>query len=269
MHLRPLVPMGLALFAATGCQSYFPYGYGNTNPYPPMSGPYSPPAVPTPSQTSPSGTSPSGSRQYPTPANGQMNLNSGSNRGQPSGGRVPDARTLDPGNPPTTLGAPASGDDDTDSIRDGRSSLDGPRNRLDDAAVETDESMSSLDDQKFVSPTPFRPASASSDDAEMRRPASRQRPSPFKKDPNGYSWLRGVVSRDPKTNSWRITYSRDPLDDDPYKGSLTLVDDRVLDTLMDDDVVLVKGDVDRSVLDKYGKPSYRATTVLPLKPKDN
>src|SRR5262245_22862979 len=40
MHLRPIVPMGLALIASAGCQSYFPYGYGNTNPYPPMSGTY-------------------------------------------------------------------------------------------------------------------------------------------------------------------------------------------------------------------------------------
>jgi len=45
---------------------------------------------------------------------------------------------------------------------------------------------------------------------------------------------RGVVTRDAKTESWRITYSRDPLDDDPYQGSLTLVDSKLLATLMDD-----------------------------------
>jgi hypothetical protein len=81
--------------------------------------------------------------------------------------------------------------------------------------------------------------------------------------------LRGVVTRDAKTDSWRVTYSRDPLDNDPYKGSLTLVNDRILDTLMEDDVVLVEGDVDRTVLDRYGKPSYRARRVSPLKLKDH
>jgi hypothetical protein len=36
---------------------------------------------------------------------------------------------------------------------------------------------------------------------------------------------------------------------------------------MDDDVVLAVGEVDRSILDRYGKPSYRAVRVSPLKPK--
>ncbi len=269
MHLRPLVPMGLALIASTGCQSYFPYGYGNSNPYPPMSGTYPSSGVTTPSRSSPSGTSPSGSTQYPTPANNQLNLNSGANRGPSSKGKVPDARFSAPGTPPTDLGAPAS-DDGEDSIRSGgQSSLDRPPRRIDDAGDDADESMSSLDDQKFASPTPFRPASASSDDPEVRRPASRPGPSPYKYDAQGYTYLRGVVTHDVKTNSWRITYSRDPLDPDPYGGSLTLVGNANLDTLMDDDVVLAEGQVDRTVLDRYGKPSYRASRVTPLKPKDN
>jgi hypothetical protein len=197
-----------------------------------------------------------------------MNLNLGTSRGQPAKGKVPDARFSDPGNPPTTLGAPAS-DDDEDSIRGGRSSLEGPGKRIDDLGDEGDAELSSFDEERFVSPAPFRPTSASSDDPGIRRTVSKPRASPFKKDPNGYAWLRGVVAQDPKSNSWRITYSRDALDDDPYRGSLTLVNDPILDTLMDDDVVLVEGRVDRTVTDIYGKPSYRATRVSPLKPKEN
>jgi hypothetical protein len=260
--------MGLALIASTGCQSYFPYGYGNSNPYPPMSGSYPSSGVTTPSRSSPSGTAPSGSGQYPTPANGQMNLNSGSNRGSSSKGTVPDPRFAAPGTPPTHLGAPAS-DDDGDSIRGGRSSLDGPGARIDDTGEEGNESISGVDEDKFVRPAAFRTPSANPDDPDTRRVGARQRSSPFKKDPTGYKWLRGIVTRDPKTNSWRITYSRDALDNDPYQGNLTLVDDPILDALMEDDVVLVEGDVDRTTLDRYRKPSYRATRVSPLKPKDD
>jgi hypothetical protein len=268
MHFRTLVPMGLALLASTGCQSYFPYRYGNANPWPPMSDPYSSPSITTPSQSPPSGTSPSGSGQFSTPSNGRINLNSGSNRGQPSRGSVPDPRYSSPGNPPTNLGSPAT-EEEQDSIHGDRSSLDRPPARLDDSAGDSDDAMSLLDDEKFVRPAPFRQTSASSDDGDRRRPAAKPRPSPYKYDAAGYTYLRGVVSQDPKTKSWRITYSRDPLDNDPYGGSLTLVESPLLDTLMDDDVVLVEGKVDRSVLDKYGKPSYRARTVLPLQPKEN
>jgi hypothetical protein len=259
--------MGLALIASAGCQSYFPYGYGNTNPYPPMSGSYPSSGGTVPSQAPSSGNSPSGPGQFPTPSNGQMNLKSGQNRAQPAKGNVPDPRYSSPGTPPTTLGAPASDDEEIDSIRRGTGSNDSPRKQID--AGDDDESLSSLDEEKFASPTPYRPASATSDDLGARRSAAKPRPSPYLKDPKGYAWLRGVVARDPKTRTWRITYSRDPLDDDPYGGTLTLVESNLLDTLMDDDVILVKGEVDPSARDRYGKPSYRATTVLPLQPKDD
>jgi hypothetical protein len=199
--------------------------------------------------------------------NGSKNINSGSNRGQPSQGGVPDPRYSSPGSPPANLGAPAT-EEEQDSIRGGRSSLDKPPARLDDSAGETDDSLSALDEEKFVSPTPYRPASASSDDTDMRRPVAKSQPSPYKYDAAGYTYLRGVVSKDSRTKSWRITYSRDPLDRDPYGGILTLVDSPLLETLMDDDVVLVEGQVDRSVLDKYGKPSYRPRTVSLLQPKE-
>ena len=266
MQFRRLVPIGLALLVFTGCQSYFPYGYGNNGAYPAMSGSYPPPGSSVPSQNSSPSNSQPGSGKYPTPVDGQKNSPSGQNgvQSQSTKGQVP--KYGDPAGPPGTLGAPA--DEEEDSINRGSSSRENSARHADESEDESEVSLSSLDEGKFLSPTQYRAASASSDDPDMRRVASRPRPSPYMKDPNGYKWLRGVVSRDSRSNSWRITYSRDPLDNDPYGGSLALVDSSVLDTLMEDDVVYVEGDVDRSVLDRYKKPSYRATRVLPLIPKD-
>ena len=266
MHLRPLVPMGLALLAATGCQSYFPYGYGNTSPYPGVSGTSSQPPTTNPSKSSSPANLQSGSSQFPTPTQSRSNGSAGQTRGQTSQGQVPDARFSEPGRIPSNLGSPAAGDDTGDSIRRGTSSHDGGK-RIDEDSEDLGESLSSSDGDEFKSPTPYRQTSATSDDFGGRGPSSKPAPSPYKKDPNGYKWLRGVVARDPKTNAWRITYSRNPLDNDPFSGSLTLVDDEVLDTLMDDDVIYVEGTIDRSAPDRYGKPSYRVAKMMPLQPR--
>src|SRR5262249_45820945 len=77
------------------------------------------------------------------------------------------------------------------------------------AGQDGDESVPSLAEESFASPPPYRPASATSDALGPRRSAAKPRPSPYLKDPKGYAWLRGVVARDPKTRTWRITYSRD------------------------------------------------------------
>ena len=268
MPSRPLVPIGLTLIVLTGCQSYFPHGYGNSGAYPTMSGTYVPQGGGAPpSRNPPPANLQPGTGQFPTPANGQMNAPAGQNRGQPNKGQVP--QYPDPASPPASLGSPAAGDDDADSINRGSSSRDSSGKRVDEASDDSDTTLSSLDEEKFMSPTQYRPAVASSDDPDTHRVASRPGPSPYKRHPR-YEWVRGVVTRDAKTNSWRITYSRDPLDsDDPYGGSLTLVDSPLLDNLMDDDIVVVSGEVDRSVLDRYGKPSYRAQSVTPLIPKDS
>ena len=259
MPIRPLVPIGLALIVLTGCQSYFPYGYSNGGAYPAMTGTYVPQGSgSTSSQNPPPANLQPGTGQFPTPVNGQKSSTSGQNRGQSDKGQVP--KYNDPASPPASLGSPAAEDDDADSINRGSSSREGSGKRGDEPGDDSDLELTSVDEDKFLSPTQYRSASASSDDPDTRRVASKRPLSPYKKDPNGYAWLRGVVARDAKTNSWRITYSRDPLDsDDPYGGSLTLVDSPLLDTLMDNDVVFVRGEVDRSVLDRYRKPSYRAT----------
>ncbi len=132
-----------------------------------------------------------------------------------------------------------------------------------------DDAISSLDEDKFVSPAVYRGASPNSDEGEPRRLVAKPRPSPYKKDPNGYRWLRGTVSRDPKSKVWRLRYSDDANDGDPYGGSLALVDDEALDTLIDNDVIVVEGTIDQSVPDRYGKPSYRVERMDRLKPKEN
>jgi hypothetical protein len=286
MRICRLLLSGLAFLVFVGCQSYFPNGYGNGGAYPNMSQPYVPQGSTGPSASSPRstlqpgtgqlgagqlgtgqiGTGQIGTGQFPTPANGQKNSPARPNSGQSQSdkGQVP--KYGDPATPPSNLGTPSS-DDDDDSINRGSGGRDSSSRRA--VASDDEVEVASLSDgeERFLSPTKYRPASA--DDADMGHVASRPRPSPYKKDPNGYKWLRGVVSRDAVTNSWRITYSRDPLDNDPYGGSLTLVDSPLLDKLMDDDVVYAKGDVDPSSRDRYNKPSYRATGIWPLIPKDN
>src|SRR5262249_45666620 len=191
-----------------------------------------------------------------------LGSSSGRPRSQParSSGNVPSYNT--PGTPPTSLGAPAD-DEDLDTIKRQGSQNEAPR-RFEEPEEEHEQVLSSVEDDRFLKPTPFRPAAASSDDPDAPRPPRKFRHSPYKKDPEGYSWLRGIVTRDPQSDAWRITYSRDALDNDPYNGSLTLVDDEQLDTLMEDDVVFVRGKIDRSVTDRYGKPSYRVTYAKAL-----
>ena len=267
MHSRPLVPIGLGLVVLTGCQSYYPNGYGLNGPYSSFpAGTYVPPGGTISSGSRTSGNLGQGAGQFPTPVGGQMNTAPGSSRGQTSKNSksVPEYRT--PGDAPADLGAPAT-DDENDPIKRGRSSRGNSNGAAGDISDEPDEPVSSLDDERFVSPAQFRTATENSDDVEPRRLSARPRPSPFKKDPDGYSWLRGVVARDAKSKAWRITYSRNAVDGDPYGGSLTLVDDESLDTLIDDDVVIVEGTVDESVPDRFGKPSYRVLRMERLVPR--
>jgi hypothetical protein len=266
MCIRPLVPSGLALVVFVGCQSYFPSGYGNGGAYPNMSQPYVPQGSPGAAATAPNSTLQSGAAQFPTPANGQKNLPAGQTGGSSSSGTGQVPKYGDPATPPSNLGSPDA-DDDDDSINRGSGKRESSSRRTVEADDDSEVAFSMGDEEKFMSPTKYRAASA--DDGDTGRVASRPRPSPYLKDPNGYKWLRGVVSRDARTNSWRITYSRDPLDDDPYGGSLTLVDSPLLDTLLDDDTVIIEGAVDRSALDRYKKPSYRATSIRRITPKMN
>jgi len=268
MDIRPLVPMGLALVVTAGCQSYFPNGYGYNGPYSSIpAGTYAPGT--TYSQGGRSSTNPAqGATQFPTPVGGQMNAGSGQAGGTSSKNSksVPDYRG--PSDVPSDLGAAAS-DEELNSIKRGKSSGGNPGKSTDDVSDEPDEPLSSVDDEKFVSPALYRTAGANSADGEPRRLTAKPRPSPYKKDADGYRWLRGTVARDPKTKAWRITYSDNPNDTDAYGGNLALVYDECLDTLIDQDVVVVTGTIDESVPDRFGKPSYRIQRMDRLKPKED
>jgi hypothetical protein len=156
MHLKPLVPIGLALVVTAGCQSYFPNGYGYNGPISAIpAGPYVAPGAANPSGSRPLANSAQGTGQFPTPVGGRMNSVTDPTGGQsPRNSKsVPDYRS--PGDAPANLGAPASGDE-LDSIKRGRSSLGNSGGTTDDGADDPDESLSSLDDEKFVSPAVFR-----------------------------------------------------------------------------------------------------------------
>jgi hypothetical protein len=272
MNFRSFVPMGLALCLCTGCQSYFPNGYGYSGPYSSFpAGTYNGSvAGPATGARQPAATSAGGS-QFPTPVNKPA-----STTGSTAGGQSPKDPKLvpkyrDPGDTPTNLGAPAS-NDELDSIKRGTSSSRKNGNTpADESEDELGDSISSLDDEGFARPAPYKTVSAAVEDAEPRRLSaqSQSRPSPYKKDPEGYAWLRGVVVRDGKNGSWRITYSRDADDNDQYGGTLTLVDDDRLETLIDDDIIIVKGRVDKQQRDRFGKPSYRVEELQRLVPKTN
>ena len=267
MHLRSLVPTTVAFVLTAGCQSYFPNGYnGQYSSFP--AGTYAPQGTTSPPGGRPAANSAQGAGQYPTPVGGQMNLDANQSRGQSpkNSNAVPEYRG--PNDTPADLGTQAT-DEEQDSIKRGRGRGGNPSGSVDDVADEPDDPVSSLDGEKFISPTAYRTTAANADDMEPRRLAARPRPSPYLKDSAGYAWLRGVVARDPKTKSWRLTYSRNAVDGDPYGGSLTLVDDESLDTLLDDDVVIVEGSVDESVPDRFGKPSYRVLRLERLVPKEN
>ena len=266
MQFRPLMPWGLALFVSAGCQSYYPNGYGQHGPYSAFpSGTY------VPTTTMPSGSGGTGPKTYPTPTEGQKSLQSGENDSTGGGDSRTVPRYQAPKGAPNDLGAPA-GDDELDSIKQkGTSSRTGSGistgSPTVDPSDELDDALSSVDSEKFVSPVEYRGDSKAAEQREPRRVAAKSGPSPYKKDPNGYAWLRGVVTRDTKSGAWRLTYSRDNLDDDPYEGNLMLADDEGLDVLKDGDVILVEGAVDRSLPDRFNRPSYRVDRMTSLKPK--
>lgn len=272
MNFRLFVPMGLALCLGTGCQSYFPNGYGYNGPYSsfPAGGTYTGPATGPATGARQPAAATQGNSQFPTPVNKPATTT-----GNSAGGQSPTNQKLvpkyrDPGDTPTNLGAPAT-EDELDSIKRGTSSRKNSNAPADESEDDSGDALSSLDDDSFAKPAPYRTASASVEDPEPRRLSaqSQSRPSPYKKDPEGYAWLRGVVVRDGKNGSWRITYSRDADDNDQYGGTLTLVDDDRFDTLIDDDIVIVKGRVDKSRPDRFGKPSYRVEELQRLVPKVN
>ncbi|MBS0265619.1 MAG: hypothetical protein JSS02_27045, partial [Planctomycetes bacterium] len=207
MDIKPVIIWGLACVALTGCQSYYPNGYGHY-------GPYS--QFPTGTYIE-QGNSSSGAsgRGYPTPVNQK---NSGTNRSDSGdeGDAKPVPKYNSPDGAPNSLGAPSQ-DDEDDGVNKRRktgslnSSGSGGELVLSEGAERSGRSMAAIEDDGFVTPVEFRDAAPVTADREPRRLKQKSVPSPYKKDPDGYAWLRGVVTRDAKSGLWRLTYSREPL----------------------------------------------------------
>jgi hypothetical protein len=91
--------------------------------------------------------------------------------------------------------------------------------------------------------------------------------SPYGYDKVQYSWLRGVVDYDSENQSWHIMYNIKPEADDQFGGEFAMVSHPGLEKLKNGDVVLVKGYVDDSDRDAFGKVIYQVEELVPLKKK--
>jgi hypothetical protein len=270
MQTRPLVLVGLALATQAGCQSYFPYGYGSAGPhssFPP--GTYAP-------QTSPGAAGRGAATLHGHPPAATGSLPPGSvTRVPPQGSRLPqragssagDKRVPTYSDPGAAAGGSAADDDPLKRPEHAHQSEDdGPRGAAADALRdESDDALSELGPESFRSPTPVQQVAGSVSDRGASRQPSSSTLSPYKYDPVNYSYLRGVVSRDDDGEGWRITYSREALDDDSYGGSMKLLHDDALDKLVEGDVVLVEGEVVRSPGALAGNAAYRISRVLRLR----
>lgn len=276
MQARLLLVLGLAACALAGCQSYFPYGYGGTGPYPALPpGTYAPPGgivAPSTSQLPPARVP-----QTYAPVSPRVVVPGGSVPNGLPGGVAAPARTdpsastantspvpnyPEPKKLPEGLGAGVR-DDDADAIKGTRpgASTNPSGVQLDRVAPDGDDPLSQLGPEEFEEPEAvIRPASGATTTAK------KSKRSPYSHKAGTYEWVRGIVSRDPKTDAWRITYSTDPTE--RYGGSFTLVEDEKLENLVEGDTVYIQGRIDASAADRRGKPSYRVKEIYLLTDPD-
>lgn len=279
MDTRPLVLTGLALVGLAGCQSYFPNGYGaggyGAGAYPnyPPPGSYAPPtgAVPQTHGVPPSTTYQQGRSM---PPNGGVTTQApplnNDNKYVPNAGQKPVPNYKDPGNAPATLGAPL---DDEESIRRPTSQRSSAPAGLGSLTDESEEHLAAFGDDEFAAPQRIDPASATAaaiDDGDDMPPRQVRKPPRdlFRHDAQGYTWLRGVVVRDPQGNGWRLQYGDESITNDRFDGMLTLVGNDKIDNLREDDTIKVQGRVDLNTKDRYGKPVYRVEALDWVKRRD-
>jgi Bacterial type II/III secretion system short domain len=96
------------------------------------------------------------------------------------------------------------------------------------------------------------------------RTRTQVRPNPYKFDAQGYTWLRGTVSRNPRGGGVVLRYSEDPQDDKKYGGKLRLVGDDRIEKLIEGEFLLVRGRIDP----KMKVPTYIVESLSFLKPID-
>lgn len=270
---RAWILWGSLCTLATGCQTFNPYGYPNNyvgpygngtyaapSTYPPAGSTLSPTTnTPTPNlgtsaqpwpRTAPATNVPRGYATSPITTSSQPQALP---TGVPSSKPVPNYENK---RSPATLGTPL--DDSQDNFKNPTSSFN-PSNgvRLSAITDDSEENLAGFGDEGFAKPVPIVNVASSTS-----RPS---RVSPYRKDRNGYSWLRGIVTFDETEQKWRLTYNPDPTANDPYHGNFVLVGDEQLDNLLPDDVVLVEGAIEPTLKDKrFGKPSYRVRQLKRL-----
>ena len=118
--------------------------------------------------------------------------------------------------------------------------------------------------ERFEAPIMLTPASS----IRQASAAVPDRPNPYDYDAKNFSWLRGTISYDQQEHAWNLIYNLTPNSSDPYGGSITLKDDPRLDTMAEDDVVIVEGAVDTTATNRLGKPLYGISQIARLQPKE-
>jgi hypothetical protein len=163
---------------------------------------------------------------------------------------------------PEGLGAGVR-DEEADAIKGARpgASRNSSGVQLDSVTADGEEPLSQLGPEEFEEPqSVIRPASGAAPGAK------RSNRNPYGHKAGTYEWVRGIVSRDPKSDAWRITYSTDPTE--KYGGSFTLVEDEMLENLVEGDTIYIKGRIDATATDRRGKPSYRVKDIFLLTEPD-
>lgn len=286
MQARWPLLAGLALVSLAGCQSYYPYGYAGTGPYPsPPPGSFAPPQG-GPTYIPPQSSLPPGYRQGPVTYGPPVQRGPGQTY-------IPPAQTYAPGGPmATSPSAPSPRqpvtstpnsvtttpaqvnekpvptpveprpipervgsavlDEEADEIKGGSRDTGGtPRGSTgggfpDDA----EDAVDTIGSDDF--PPPRSPIRRASGTAEASR---RMRKSPYSHD-SGYRRLSGTVAQDPQTGDWQLRY--DPEGNDDYGGTVTLSHDEMLENLVEGDSIVVHGRLDESRPDRFGRPRYKA-----------
>jgi hypothetical protein len=254
MHFRPLAALGLALVSLSGCQSYFPNGYGSAGPYSAFPPGTYPPATGTAPTYTPSRPA------APTGASGTTPAQPGRANIAPTNNQKSVPVYKDP-NGIQGLGTPD--DQDNPSIRRPTSNRVTPSVGL--GIDDEPENANDPFEQEFVTPERIQPASATLD-ADDLPPTGRRGPNPYKHDTEGYTWLMGTLVAEPQGKGWRLRYSADPLEDD-YGGSFWLIGNDQIELLKPTDVVYVSGRIDPGTRDRLGKPAYRVRELKWMTPK--
>lgn len=251
-----LIAAPMLLFLVVGCYTYYPYGYGMPGPYGMPPGAFS-------------GTMPQGAYINPqdfgsgtmTPSPGpSMTAPQGSGTTQPQGSGT----QTSPGQP-QTFEKPVPSPNLLETPD--RSSDAGSRPTAPAGSTSQIDPASDAYEQTDPFREPVAVQNVSQRDA--RGSGTSRSPSPYARDPQGYSWLRGVLDFDRQDNRWRLRYSPNPTDGDPYGGDVALELSQDMSGFQPGDVVLVEGDFDPNCQDRFGKPCYRVQRLIgPLVPED-